>query len=160
MNYYIKVTANNGSGKEIEIDARADKTSNASNIIDGVKIWIDTTNENVCERSSDILNKVEIRIKINDYTKEKCNDFMDWSLERSGGDIYRKVHIDVHTNSSKENSTGLIRSFDLDKMFVEDYIEEYDKVGGNGNADAGTATLKLIQAANNSDSFLQDCCMI
>lgn len=156
MNYYIKVTANNGSGHETEIDAR-EKTDS----IEGVKIWIDTTNENVCERSSDILNKVEIRIKINSDTNEKCRDFMDWSLERSGSDIYRHVHIDVYANTP--GKTTLIRSFDLDKMFVEDYIEEYGKGGGNGGtpgSDAGTATLKLIQAANNSDSFLQDCCMI
>lgn len=155
MNYYIKVTANNGSGNEIEIDAR-EKTDS----IEGVKIWIDTTNENVCERSSDILNKVEIKIKINSNTNKECRKFMDWSLERSGSDIYRHVCINVYSNASSPANTILIRSFDLDKMFVEDYIEEYDKGGGNGKDDAGTATLKLIQAANNSDSFLQDCCVI
>lgn len=163
MNYYIKVTANNGSGKEIEIDARPEKVSNASNIIEGVKIWIDTTNENVCERSSDILNKVEIRIKINSDTNEACRDFMDWSLERSGGDIYRKVHIDVYANSTNDNINnikGLIRSFDLKEMFVEDYIEEYDKCGGNSNEAMGTATLKLIQAANKSNEFKHDTNMI
>lgn len=152
MNYYIKVTANNGSGNEFDINA-IEKTDS----IEGVKIWIDTTNENVCERSSDILNKVEIRIKINSNTNEACRNFMDWSLERSGSDIYRHVHIDVYANTP--GKTTLIRSFDLDKMFVEDYIEEYGK-GGPSGSDTGTATLKLIQAANNSDSFLQDCCMI
>lgn len=155
MNYYIKVTANHGSGNEFEIDATKKTDS-----IEGVKIWIDTTNENVCERSSDILNKVEIRIKINSDTNEACRNFMDWSLERSGGDIYRKVHIDVYANSTNDNINGLIRSFDLKEMFVEDYIEEYYKGGGNGKEDLGTATLKLIQAANNSDEFKHDTNMI
>lgn len=156
MYYRIKITANNGSQKDIFIDGFSSELQNS---ITSLKIWTDTTNENVSERSADILNKVEIKILINNKTKDYCKDLMEWSLDRSGGDIYRLVHIDVATvgGTGTEKKPTTIRSFDIEQMFVEDYIEEYGK--GNGT-DAGEATLKLIQAANYSDKFLQDSCPV
>lgn len=144
MFYYIKITANDG--KEIVMNGL--ENQGITSYMNGVKLWIDTINENVSERSADILNKVEIRLAIVGKTKKICRDLMEWSLQPSGNAIYRTVHIDIF-----DSQNNIIRSFDLKKMFVEDYIETFDK--GDGN-DGGEAVLKLIQAANNSDKFRQD----
>lgn len=143
MFYYIKVTAK--SGKEIELNGKEDGPIKA--YLKRVSVKIDTVEENVQNKASNVLNKVELELDINENTNQICKDFMDWSLSDSGDDIYRTVHIDIY------NTSKVIRSFDLEEMFVEDCFEEYEK---KDNKDNGLFTLKLIQQANKGDKFLHD----
>ena len=146
MFYYINIKSD--TGKEIELDGRDGQS--CANAIQGLKIWIDTVDENVNNRTSNVLNRVILRVSINSDTKETCKDLMDWALASSGEDVYRLVHIDIYDN------INVVRSFDLQKMFVEDYYEEYEKGGSSQGTDAGILVLNLIQAANNSKNFLND----
>lgn len=147
MFFYIKITADEGSGQEITMDGRDKAEKSIAGEIKEVKVFIDTVNENSSERASDILNKVEIKLAITENTNKICKDLMAWALEASGEDIYRNVRIDIR------NEKGVIRSFDLSHMFVEDYYEVYEK--GKSDNDAGEFTLKLIQKANKSKEFKQ-----
>ena len=117
------------------------------NAIQSLKVWIDTVDENVNNRTSNVLNRVILSGLITEDTREVCKNLMDWALSSSGEDVYRLVHIDIY------GTNEVLRSFDLQKMFVEDYYENYDK--GTGT-DAGTFVLNLIQAANNSKNFAND----
>ena len=141
MFYYIKITSE--TGKIIEIDGR-DKEK-IQDALESLEIFIDTVDENVNNRASNIINRINIKLKLNEATNSICKDFMDWALESSGEDVYRLVHIDVY-----DTLPQVIRSFDIQKVFVEDYKESF--IG----REVTTAELKLIQQSNNSKNFLHD----
>lgn len=143
MFYVVKITSN--SGNEIELDGR--ENTKFTNAIQKLKIWIDTVDENVNSRNSNVLNRVSLSGMINSGTKAACKSIMDWALVSSGDDVNRLVQIDIYDNNS------IVRSFNLENMFVEDYSEDYEK--GNGK-DIGIFELKLIQEANMSDKFMND----
>lgn len=108
------------------------------------KLWIksDTKDPHVVERSSSVLLRVHLEILINNETKEQCKEFMKWSLESKGNTVYRTVKITV-TDAQDEK----IRSFEIPKMFCEDYLENYFE-----NADKNEqpyAVLDLIQKSGN-----------
>ncbi len=69
----------------------------------------------------------------------------------SGGDLYRTVHIDVY-----DDKNDIIRSFDLQEMFVEDCLEKYSKIKDTDDEITGVFTIKLIQMANKQKVFKQD----
>ena len=140
MFYYIKITSE--TGKEIEIDGR--DGSDMQKFLKSISIQIDTVDENVSNRASNVLNRVNLTLDIDSKTNAVCKSLMDWALASSGEDVYRLVHIDIY------DSTQVIRSFDIPKMFVEDYDESF--VGERDN----TANLKLIQQANNAKDFMHD----
>ncbi len=141
MFYYIKITSE--TGKEIEIDGRDGST--IQKFLKSVIVCVDTVDDNVSNRGSNVLNRVSIKLDIDSTTNAICKDLMDWAIVSSGEDVYRLVHIDVY-NDKKQ----VIRSFDIQKMFVEDYQEAFDI------KDVCVAELKLIQQANNAKNFLHD----
>ncbi|EXM40274.1 hypothetical protein RASY3_09245 [Ruminococcus albus SY3] len=140
MFYYIKITSE--TGKEIEIDGR--DGSDIQKFLKSVCVCVDTVDDNVSNRASNVLNRVNVKLDIDSKTNSICKDLMDWALASSGEDVYRLVHIDVYDDKQ------VIRSFDIQKMFVEDYEEDF-----NGERDC-SADLKLIQQANNAKNFLHD----
>ena len=140
MFYYIKITSD--TGKEIEIDGRDE--SEIKDFLKSVVVWVDTTEKDVKERSHSVLNRVSIKLDIKTKTNAICKDLMDWAIESSGDDVNRLVHIDIY------DQTQVIRSFDIQKMFVEDYKESY------GVEKTNIAELELIQEANNAKNFLHD----
>ncbi len=140
MFYYIKITSE--TGKEIEIDGRDE--SEIKEFLKSVVVWVDTTEKDAKERSQSVLNRVSIKLDIKTKTNAICKDLMDWAIESSGEDVNRLVHIDIY------DQTQVIRSFDIQKMFVEDYKESY------GVENANIAELELIQEANNAKNFLHD----
>jgi len=140
MFYYIKITSE--TGKEIEIDGR--DGADIQKFLKSVVVCVDTVDDNVSNRGSNVLNRVNIKLDIDSKTNTICKDLMDWALASSGEDVYRLVHIDVY------DTTQVIRSFDIQKMFVEDYEEAFV-----GETDC-VANLKLIQQANNAKNFLHD----
>ena len=143
MFYYIKVVGK--SGKEIELNGKNDGPM--KDFFKRVSVKIDTVEDNVQKKATNVLNRVEIELDINEETNNICKDFMDWSLSDSGDDVYRTVQIDIMDTSK------VIRSFDLGLMFVEDCFEEYLK---KDNKDEGTFTIKLIQQANKQKEFKHD----
>lgn len=155
MFFYVKVKGKSGI-PDIVIDGR-DKKGDDDNdntikaYIERIVVNIDTVQENAKNHASDIRNKVEIELLIKKETKDTCKQFMDWSLMTSGGDLYRTVHIDVY-----DDKNDIIRSFDLQEMFVEDCLEKYSKIKDTDDEITGVFTIKLIQMANKQKVFKQD----
>lgn len=149
--FYVKVKGKTGI-PDIEINGK-DENDGMKAFIERITFNIDTVQENAKSHASDIRNKVEIQLLITDKTNQICKDFMGWSLMTSGGDLYRTVHIDIHSDGE---GLPIIRSFDLQEMFVEDCLENYSKNKENNDEIIGVFTIKLIQKANMQNLFKQD----
>lgn len=149
MNYFIKVTSK--SGIEIEINGKPGD-GKMSSFVKRVSIKIDTVQDNPEEKSTNVFNKVELELTINNTTKEICKKFMDWALNTSE-DVYREVYMNIYDNTGENNKAEVIRSFNLKDMFVEDCFEDYSKVDKN---DTGLLTVKLIQQAEKHKEFIHD----
>lgn len=131
-----------------ECDSIKFEAQSEDNTFHSLRFWIDTVEENSNNRSSNVRNKVELRMKIDQNTSQQCKQLMDWSLLAQSVDVYRTVQIEIIEN------TDVIRSFRLEEMFVDDYIELY---GSDTASEADAAfTLKLIQKAGKRERFQQD----
>ena len=144
MQYEITI-----SGEQCEkIEFKAD---DMSQVFQSLQFWIDTVEENANDRSTNIRNKVELKMKIDESTNRQCKQMMDWSLLSRDVDVHRKVQIDI-----LDENGALIRSFVLEEMFVDDYMETYGEGGGPGGEKGAFFTLKLIQKAGKRERFRQD----
>ena len=141
--YEIKITAENGSGKEIELVGISEEgTPNAINCkIKEIHIKVDAEVQEANSRSSKIVNSVLFTIDVDESTYKQCKDLMDWALTSKGMDVYRTVRINVQN----ENHL-LLRSFYFKEMFLDDYNEE--------NSEKGTTfTVKLLQKPGYASEF-------
>ena len=76
MQYSIKITAK--SGKETSIDCIAIEA--LGNAFKGLNIMSDTPTQNVKDRATNILVRLQLDMLINKDTCGICKDLMEWSL--------------------------------------------------------------------------------
>lgn len=142
MQYSIKITAK--SGKETSIDCIAIEA--LGNAFKGLNIMSDTPTQNVKDRATNILVRLQLDMLINKDTCGICKDLMEWSLSSKGEDVHRTVEIKVTDNETT------LRTFKIPKMFVEDYEEKFIN---DADIDEARFCLKLIQLAGETSNIEQ-----
>ena len=136
MDYFYTIKIEGNGCQTIEFDPQED-----AKVFKSLQLMVDTVDDNPNDRSSDVLNRVTLKMLIDEHTNEQCKELMAWSLMTRGEAVHRTVTIHVEDNSS------VIRSYRLEEMFVEDYVESF--------GDEAEFTLKLIQKAGKSERFHQ-----
>jgi hypothetical protein len=134
--YEVKITQ--AGGTEIYLDSAA---------IQSVRFEIDTINDNVKDRSEDVVNHVIVTGKISKENKEATKDLLLWSLAKVSEEVYRTAEISI-----KINQTERVRKYTLDKVFCLDYNEQFN----NGDAD-NAFELKFAQRKDNLDGISVIC---
>jgi len=134
--YEVKI--NQAGGTEIYLDSAA---------IDSVKFIVDTVNDNVKDRSEDVLNRVIIKGKISPDNKDATRDLLLWSLGKTTEEVYRTVEISI-----KVNQTSRVRKYSMDRVFCLDYSEQFN----NGDED-NTFELKFAQRKDNMEGISVIC---
>lgn len=135
MGYEVKI--NQAGGTEIYLDSKA---------IESVEFIVDTVNDNVKDRSEDVLNRVIIKGKISPDNMEATRDLLLWSLGRTAEEIYRTAEITIRITR-----TSRVRKYSLDRVFCLDYSEQF-----NTNQDC-TFELKFAQRKDNMDGISVIC---
>ncbi len=136
IGFEIKITQNGGG--EIYID---------SNNITSVEFLVDTVDENVKDRSEDVVNKVTIIGSISEEIKEATKDLLLWSLATKSEEIYRSAEVTIRINK-----TTRVRKYTMDKVFCLDYKEMFINGGGNS-----TFELKFSQRKDNMEGISAIC---
>ncbi|MDE7313358.1 MAG: hypothetical protein K2N87_17340 [Eubacterium sp.] len=137
LGYEVKISQT--GGKEILLGKEALKS---------VKFKIDTIEENVKDRSENVVNLVEITGSITDGTKEVTRELMLWALARKSNEVYRSAEIIIRINQNVR-----VRRYVLDKVFCVDYFEEFDQDDTNKNL----FTLKFAQRKDNFEGIKVIC---
>lgn len=132
IGYELKITQTGGS--EIYID---------NNNIKSVEFLVDTIDENVKDRSENIINKITVIGSISEEIKAATKDLLLWSLATKSEEIYRSVEITIRINE-----TTRVRKYNMDKVFCVDYREKFI----NGASDS-TFELKFSQRKDNSEGI-------
>lgn len=126
----FEVKISQTGGGEIYID---------SNNITSVEFLIDTINENVKDRSENIVNKVIIVGEISEEIKAATKDLLLWSLAKNKEDIYRSAEITIRINE-----TTRVRKYTMDNVFCLGYKEKFNNDGKDS-----TYELMLSQRKDN-----------
>lgn len=117
--YEVKITQTGGG--EIVLGSKA---------LSSVQFIIDTTEENVKDRSENIINKVIVKGYITVESKAVTKDLLLWSLSTKNEEIYRNAEITIHLNE-----TARVRKFTMDKVFCIDYMETFNHGQSNSSSD-------------------------
>lgn len=133
-----KVTITQAGGTEICLDSTA---------IQSIRFEVDTVNDNVKDRSEDVVNHVIVTGKITTDTKEATKNLLLWSLAKTSEEVYRNAEISI-----KINQTDRVRKYSLDRVFCLDYNEQFN----NGDED-NTFELKFAQRKDNMDGISVIC---
>lgn len=115
--YKIKITNKENENEIIELVSKDTKE-------ESVTFKIDTIEQDVYDRSSNIVNIVTIKGIIEESNKGETKKLLEWSLEKSKASIYRKVVIENYINQE------LVREYHLNNAFCVDYTETFK--GDNG----------------------------
>lgn len=138
----------NGNGFEITIkQAGGVEIYLGDEVIKSIEFSIDTVNDNVKDRSEDVLNRVLVKGTITPEVKEPTKNLLLWSLAKKSEEIYRSAEITV-----KINQTNRVRKYTMDKVFCLDYKEEFF----NGSEDC-KFELKFAQRKDNMDGISVIC---
>ncbi len=105
-----------------------------------VIVRLDTLQDDSLDKSGSMLSKIEIRGDINDEINEKLLSIFDWAKDFNKKTTYRKVTIKIIEEEL------LLRTYEIDNVFVVDYFEEY--VNEAGDDKGGNFILKLSQKEN------------
>lgn len=143
MQYTYKVTITTEDKKDVieigRIEEGVDKEERT--VITGIKINLDTADDNVSQKSNAVLAKLEIDGFIREQIKTQLVALFDWTCEEDEDKWYRTVEIEIRSSNNKA-----VRSFRFEKVFVVDYKEEYHQ-----KDDMCTFKLTLTQKENYLD---------
>lgn len=99
-----------------------------------------TINDNTKSRADCVKGELVIKGYITSENKDKTKRLAKWSIDSDQKTMYRDVEIVVYTS---ENCTGdVLRRFQMDSMFVVDYLEEFGELSRD---EKGTYTLLIAQ---------------
>lgn len=115
--------------------------------INSVEFFVDTIDENVKDRSEDVVNKVTVTGTITEEIKAATKDLLLWSLATKSEEIYRSAEITIRIND-----TTRVRKYTMDKVFCLDYKETFIKGEGNSNFE-----LKFSQRKDNLEGISAIC---
>ena len=133
VGYEVKITQN--GGEDIILDKKA---------VENVMFKIDTVDENVKDRSENVVNLVVIKGFITLETKDMTKKLLLWSLGRKSSEVYRNVEIVIRITGDK-----LIRKYTMDKVFCIDYTEKFCATDSNQSE----YELKIAQRKDNFDGI-------
>lgn len=111
--YKITITNKENENEIIELVSKDTKE-------ESVTFKIDTIEQDVYDRSSNIVNVVTIKGIIEESNKGETKKLLEWSLEKSKASIYRKVVIENYINQE------LVREYHLSNAFCVDYTEKFE----------------------------------
>ena len=136
LGFELKITRT--GGEEIYIDSKR---------INSVQFFVDTIDENVKDRSEDVVNKVTVVGSITDEIKAATKELLLWSLATKSEEIYRSAEITIRINNTQR-----VRKYTMDKVFCLDYRETF--VNGKDNS---TFVLKFSQRKDNLEGISVIC---
>lgn len=123
-----------GDGKEILLDEHT---------VSGVTFKIDTIEEDVKDRSENVINKVVITGDIKSESKDQTRMLALWSLDKKREKVYREMVITLRPGGET------LRTYHMNKVFCIDYTEEFDSHNKKGNI----FTLVAAQRKDNLDGI-------
>lgn len=128
----VEITQENG--EVIFLDEKA---------VSEVEFKIDTVEEDVKDRSENVINKVIISGDIKEETKEQTRLLALWSLDKKREKVYRRIAITLRSGGET------LRTYDMDKVFCIDYTERFKARKGEGH----TFELVIAQRKDNLDGI-------
>ena len=144
MLYTLTITPDDGKDI-IKIGSFGDDDKIEKNLITGIDIKLDTTDDNVRQKSNAMLAKITVYGEMKNEVTKKYISLFEWAKEQDQKRWYRTVEIEI-----KSSQSDIVRSYKFEKMFVVDYKEFY-KEEKNDNKD--TFELVLTQKENNLDNI-------
>ena len=147
MEFKVKITSQ--SGEEILLG----DTGNDKNTIKQINITFDTIDENVCRKGDGSLLHLTIigDIKYDDVegstTIGELKKLFEWAKSEDSYELYRTVEIEVYINQRP------LRSYKFQKMFVEDYRENFYSSSMRNTDKISGFELRLTQMENNFDKI-------
>lgn len=123
-----------GDGNEILLD---------DHTVSGVTFKIDTIEEDVKDRSENVVNKVVITGDIKTESKDQTRMLALWSLDKKREKVYREMAITLRLGGET------LRTYHMNKVFCIDYTEEFKSKDGNSNI----FTLVVAQRKDNLDGI-------
>ena len=130
MNYILKIEWDDGE-QSIEIGA----TNEEQVVITDAEVMLDTIDNITRNKSKAMLAKINVKGQIIGQKIPKLKDSLRgiflWATDFSIRTTYRKVTLTV-----KEDETTVLRTYEIENMFVRDYKETYrnsDEQGGQGD---------------------------
>lgn len=146
-----ELTITDSKGGVIYLYTNAD--DNKSNIdIINASYKSNTLNNNVMTRASDVRAEINVLGLIKDSRKTETCKLAEWAKEKNPDLVYRTVKLVVHSSPS---DSKILRSYELEGMFVVDYKESFDEYDKQTANDCGVFELYIVQKQGANAQYIE-----
>lgn len=153
-----RLTITDSKGGEIVLSSMENECQGKGDII-AASYKSNTLNDDAIARSNDVRAEIRVIGRITKENKKATCDVANWSKETDSDLIYRKVKLEAYVSTS---SSEMLRSYEIENMFVIDYTEGYEiptenfpSENLNGENDNGLFELYLVQKNGNYDQYIE-----
>ena len=108
-----------GFGVVIKNDDGSDYVTLDDKAVKFVEFKLDTVEENVEDRSDDVINVITIKGNITPDTKDKVRKLALWAKEKQRNKVYKSVEVTLKTGGIT------LREYNLNFAFCVDYTETF-----------------------------------
>ena len=113
-----------------------------------------TLNDDTLSRSNDVRAEIKIYGVITNENKDITCSVASWAKETDTELIYRKVKLVAY--SSTDPNAKLLRSYEIENMFVLDYEETFkDDPNNGGDGSSGVFVLYVVQKKGNFTQYIE-----
>lgn len=111
-----------------------------------------TLNNDVIARATQVRAEINVLGIINDLRKAETCKLAEWAKEKNPDLVYRTVKLVVHPSPS---DSKILRSYELEGMFVVDYKESFDEYDKQTANDCGVFELYIVQKQGANAQYIE-----
>lgn len=161
MSLGYELTITDSSGQEIKLSSFKGGYTGEPDIINA-SYKSNTLKDEALSRSNDVRAEIQICGKITKENKAETNKLAAWAIDSNSETIYRTVKLIVHPTTSDPN---VLRSYEIEHMFVLDYdecfdcnngLEDIDSGSMNETNDCGIFKLFVVQKSGNYTQYIEN----
>ncbi len=155
-----ELTISDGNGQEIRLSSLKGGYTGDPDII-SASYKSNTLKDEALSRSNDVRAEIKICGRITEENKTETNKLAAWAIDSKKETIYRTVKLVVHPT---QTDSTVLRSYEVERMFVLDYDESYgcntglentNPTGEEENNDCGFFKLFVVQKSGDYTQYIE-----
>ncbi|MBQ7008834.1 MAG: hypothetical protein IJN05_06415 [Ruminococcus sp.] len=153
LGYRLTITDENGGA--IFLSSMREDCQEDGRVGEIVKAFYktNTIDDNVLSKSNDSRAEIIVKGRITEFNKEETCKLASWSIETDSNLIYRTVKLVTYTSTDK--NAKMLRSYEIEQMFVLDYTEEFNNSSDDNEASSGNFELYVVQKKGNHSQYIE-----
>lgn len=152
LGYRLTITDENG-GEIFLSSMLADRDDKRPADIIKASYKLNTIDDTALSRSNEARAEIKVSGIISEFNAKETCKLASWAKETNSDLIYRKVKLVTYANT--DANAKMLRSYEIEQMFVLDYTETFSDSSKNDEGSSGQFELYVVQKKGNHSQYIE-----